>query len=191
MREVTLKFVQEPNNNFHVEVNWGDPIGTDLEDAMVEAFRPILSTILRALPGHRGEGEGSSKEEARMKAMIERDINSASEGDPRPAPEMPDLSRFGLENPMKSGGGSTGSQLTYKDLVMFIHCEFCMKELPPDTSPAEYVTFEVAIASNRKLAVYCKRHKRIIAEFTLRNPPDFECSKCGADHGACDHGKEA
>lgn len=184
MRAVTVRFVTDPDNkNFQVEVDWSPKSGIELEDKYVDKiFKPCMEVLVETvLPKPQGKGEGSSMEEARMKAFIERDISRAGGGsDIKDRPDLPDLSEFGLHRPRQSGGGSDGSNLTYEDLRMFVHCEHCMKERPEGISPAEFASFEVGIALNRKLAVYCKRHKKVVGEFTLKNPPpvECECDKC-------------
>lgn len=96
--------------------------------------------------------------------------------EPVPRPDMPDLGQWGLTSPSQVG---VQSKLTYKDIVMFMHCEDCIKEKPENVSPAEYANFEVGIAKNRKLVIYCKRHERIAGEFTLKNPPAIGPCQCG------------
>lgn len=96
--------------------------------------------------------------------------------EPKPRPDLPDLSKWGFGEAMQVGGQS---KLKYQDIVMFIHCEFCMKERPDNVSPSEFASFEVGMAKNRKLAIYCKRHKLIVGEFTLKNPPPLGPCQCG------------
>lgn len=81
MREVTVRFVTDPvDSSFRVEVDWTPKSGIETEDAYVDnIFRPCMDLLIKTvLPGEMGYGEGSSMEEARMKAFIGRDIGRAS-----------------------------------------------------------------------------------------------------------------
>lgn len=184
MREVTIKLVTDPGDKiFHVRVNWSPESGIEIEDSFVrEALRPCLNLMLKTLlPGNTGYGEGNTAEAAKQRAFIERDIlmaNSEAQREGIPRDDLPDLKEHGLTDPRQVGDKS---KLTYDDIRVFIHCEHCIKELPPGTSPAEFTAWEVGLAHNGKLAVYCKRHKIVAGEFTLKNPPTVGCA-CAECH---------
>lgn len=102
--------------------------------------------------------------------------NPEDPNQPKPRPDMPDLGKWGLTT---AGQVGSKSKLTYKDIVMFMHCEFCIKEKPEDVSPADFASFEVGMTKSGKLVIYCKRHKYIAGEFTLKNPPAMGTCMCG------------
>jgi hypothetical protein len=95
---------------------------------------------------------------------------------PKERHDLPDLGKWGLGQPIQVG---SKSKLTYKDIGMFLLCEHCVKEKPAGMSPSEYTSIEAGIAKNGKLAIWCKRHKMVIGEFTLKHPPASMVCACG------------
>lgn len=56
------------------------------------------------------------------------------------------------------------------EILMFFHCELCIKELPPDTSPREWAQLEVGW-TKLGFQVWCKRHESNVCHI------DFEGQK--------------
>lgn len=53
---------------------------------------------------------------------------------------------------------------------MYLHCNQCLKELPPDTSPQEYSNTQTGF-TKQGLQVWCNRHKCNVVHI------DFECQQ--------------
>jgi hypothetical protein len=52
------------------------------------------------------------------------------------------------------------------EIEMFFHCKKCLEELPPDTSPRDWVRVEVGW-SKRGLQVWCVRHEMNVIHVDL------------------------
>ena len=52
------------------------------------------------------------------------------------------------------------------EIEMFFHCKKCLEELPPDTSPREWVRIEAGW-SKRGLQIWCVRHEMNIIHVDL------------------------
>lgn len=52
------------------------------------------------------------------------------------------------------------------EIEMFFHCKKCLEELPPDTSPREWVRIEAGW-SKRGLQIWCVRHEMNITHVDL------------------------
>jgi hypothetical protein len=81
MRQVIVQFIEDPvTKKFRVEVEWGGAHETRVEKMASDVFKPVLDLAIRSiLPKHNlGYGEsGDSADEARSRAFLDRDIQTA------------------------------------------------------------------------------------------------------------------
>lgn len=67
------------------------------------------------------------------------------------------------------------------DIISFIHCTECVKELPEDISPAEYVNIEIGINIDNQILLGCVRHGLHVGAFTLKEDLSTAALKRGCD----------
>ena len=62
---------------------------------------------------------------------------------------------------------------TTSDMIKsFMHCQFCMTDLPDDLSPQEFIHVEVGINYDNLLQINCIRHDIVLATFDVGDVVD-------------------
>ena len=65
-------------------------------------------------------------------------------------------------------------------IQMFLHCQFCVQELPEDTSPQDWVHIEAGINYDNKLQINCVRHDIVLGAWEIDVEYDTDhCCSCG------------
>lgn len=69
---------------------------------------------------------------------------------------------------------------TTSDMIKsFMHCQFCMTDLPDDLSPQEFIHVEVGINYDNLLQINCIRHDIVLATFDVGDVVDDDhCCNC-------------
>lgn len=59
-------------------------------------------------------------------------------------------------------------ETTPNAITAYFNCGKCLKELPANTSPAEYANTQMGITNNGQLQVWCNRHDVNVAKIDLQ-----------------------
>lgn len=67
---------------------------------------------------------------------------------------------------------------------MYLHCEKCLKEIPPNTAPRDWARLNVGFTAHG-IQIWCVRHDLNVDDITVRlskpgdKPTRLECDECG------------
>jgi len=67
------------------------------------------------------------------------------------------------------------------EIIGFMQCKKCVKELPEGLSPREYINIEIGVNLDNQMLLNCVRHEKYVGAFTLKDNLTMEVIDNGCD----------